>query len=92
MPRKYQSTERFMKPDPKFGSMIVAKFINCLMVDGKKSIARDVFYDAMEIVAKKVADKEPLDVFLNAIGNIRPVIEVRSKRASGAFEVRLKSA
>jgi small subunit ribosomal protein S7 len=84
MPRKYQSTERFMKPDPKFGSMIVAKFINCLMLDGKKSIARDVFYDAMEIVAKKVADKEPIDVFLNAIGNLRPVIEVRSKRVGGA--------
>lgn len=73
-----------MKADPKYGSMVVSKFINCIMLDGKKSVARDVFYSAMGIIEKKVADKEPLDVFLNAIGNLRPMIEVRSKRVGGA--------
>jgi small subunit ribosomal protein S7 len=82
--RKYQSTDRFLKPDPRFNSMLVAKFINCLMQDGKKSIAQKVFYDAMEIVAKRISDKTPEEVFAQAVSNVKPMIEVRSKRVGGA--------
>lgn len=84
MPRKYQSTERYMKPDPKYGSLLVSKFVNALMSDGKKSTAQKVFYDAMDLVSAKISDKPPLDIFSDAINNIKPLIEVRSKRVGGA--------
>ena len=84
MPRKYDSPARFLKPDPKHGSPIVAKFINCLMRDGKKSVARKVFYDCLEILAKKVPGEDPAEIFIGAINNIKPAIEVRSKRVGGA--------
>ena len=54
MPRKYNSTERFLKPDPKYGSKVIAKFINCLMKGGKKATARNVVYEALDIIEKKV--------------------------------------
>lgn len=84
MPRKYASTERFLKPDPVYNSRLVAKFINCLMLDGKKSTAQRVFYDAMKIVESKLRDVPPLEAFEVAIENLQPVIEVRSKRVGGA--------
>ena len=71
-------------PDPRYGSLLVSKFINCLMYDGKKSIAQNVFYDAMDIVAKKVTDVEPIEVFNRALENCKPSVEVRSKRVGGA--------
>ncbi len=70
--------------DPKHGSLLASKFINCLMHDGKKSVAQKVFYDALETLGKKVADVEPIEVFTQAIENIKPNIEVRSKRVGGA--------
>lgn len=84
MPRKYASTERFLKPDAKYDSLLVSKFINCLMYSGKKAAARNVFYDCMEIISKKMSGEDPLEVFSQAIGNIKPMIEVRSKRVGGA--------
>ena len=84
MPRKYNSTERFLKPDPKYGSKVIAKFINCLMKGGKKATARNVVYEALEIIEKKVTDTTPEEVFLAAISNVKPLIEVRSKRVGGA--------
>ncbi len=84
MPRKYQSTERFLKPDPRFNSRLVSKFINCLMFDGKKSVAQDVFYGAMDMVAERIRDRSPEEVFATAVNNLKPVIEVRSKRVGGA--------
>ena len=84
MPRKYQSTERFMIADPVYNSRLVSKFVNCLMVDGKKSVAQRVFYDAMDRVSKKIGDRPPEEVFAQAINNLKPVIEVRSKRVGGA--------
>ena len=84
MPRKYVSTERFLQPDPRFNSKLISKFINCLMLDGKKSTAQRVFYDAMEIVEKKIPDRPPEEVFTQAISNLKPMIEVRSKRVGGA--------
>ena len=73
-----------LRPDPQFGSLLASKFINCLMEDGKKSVAQGVFYRAMEIVSKKIGDTEPIEVFNRAIENIKPAVEVRSKRVGGA--------
>lgn len=84
MPRRYKSPERFLKPDPKFKSKLVSKFINCLMLDGKKSAAQAVFYDALEEIGKRVREVDPVDVFNRAINNVKPMIEVRSKRVGGA--------
>ena len=70
--------------DPKHGSLLASKFINCLMWDGKKSVAQKVFYDALDILGKKVPDVEPIEVFTQAVENIKPNIEVRSKRVGGA--------
>src|SRR5438552_18590988 len=84
MPRKYKSPERFLKPDPKFKSKLVSKFINCLMWQGKKSIAQGIFYGAMAVIGEKVKEIEPIEVFNRAINNVKPLIEVRSKRVGGA--------
>jgi len=84
MPRKYDSTARFLKPDPKYGSKVIEKFINCLMVDGKKSTARKIVYDALDLIAKRMPDHKPEEVFQQAINNVKPMIEVRSKRVGGA--------
>ncbi|MAB90510.1 MAG: 30S ribosomal protein S7 [Planctomycetota bacterium] len=84
MPRKYDSPERFLKPDPKYDSKLVSKFINSLMYSGKKNAARKVFYDCMELIVKKTSGEDPLEVFNQAINNIKPAVEVRSKRVGGA--------
>ena len=73
-----------LKPDPKFHSVLASKFINCLMWDGKKTVAQNVFYDALEEISKKVKDVEPIEVFTQAINNVKPHVEVRSKRVGGA--------
>ncbi len=70
--------------DPQYGSILASKFINCLMWDGKKSTAQRVFYDALELIGRKVSDTEPIDVFTGAVQNVKPNIEVRSKRVGGA--------
>ena len=84
MAKKFTASNQQLKPDPKFNNKLVSKFINCLMHGGKKSTAQKVFYDAMNIVADKVKEAESLDVFEKAVGNVRPMIEVRSKRVGGA--------
>ena len=73
-----------MKPDPKFDSMLASKFINCLMWDGKKTVAQKVFYDALDEIKKRMPDEEPIEVFTQAVENVKPFIEVRSKRVGGA--------
>lgn len=78
------ASRKQLKPDPKHGSILAAKFVNCLMHDGKKSVAYTVFYDALDIVSKRIADHEPIEVFHQALENIKPQIEVRSKRVGGA--------
>ena len=82
--KKFTASESMLKPDPRFNSKLVSKFINCLMYDGKKAVAQKVFYDAMDIVTKKIADVPPLEVFEKAINNVKPYVEVRSKRVGGA--------
>jgi small subunit ribosomal protein S7 len=84
MPRKFKSLEHLLKPDEVYGSKLVTKFINNIMLDGKKSTARQIFYDAMEVLRKKIADKDPGEVFHTAVENVKPQIEVRSKRVGGA--------
>ena len=78
------ASRKQLKPDPMYGSILAAKFINTLMHDGKKSVAQNVFYDALEIVRKRVPDKEPIEVFTQALEHVKPSIEVRSKRVGGA--------
>ncbi len=73
-----------LKPDPKFDSLLASKFINCLMWDGKKSTAQEVFYDALEDIKRRLPDASPIEVFTQAIENVKPHIEVRSKRVGGA--------
>ena len=82
--KKFTASERMLKPDPRLNSKLVSKFINCLMWDGKKAVAQKVFYQAMEIVAKKNKDVQPLELFETALNNVKPFVEVRSKRVGGA--------
>jgi small subunit ribosomal protein S7 len=78
------ASEETLKPDPRFGNLLASKFINSMMWSGKKSVAQDVFYSALEIIKRKIPDAEPLEVFLQAVENVKPNIEVRSKRVGGA--------
>jgi len=71
-------------PDPKYKSELVAKLINTVMLDGRKYAASKVVYRAFDIIADKVTDKAPIEVFEEALGNVRPLVEVRSKRVGGA--------
>ena len=78
------SSRSQMRPDPKFDSLLASKFINCLMWDGKKSIAQGVFYRALDEMKKRIPDVEPIEAFTQAVENVKPYIEVRSKRVGGA--------
>ena len=80
----YRSFEHLLKPDPVYGDMNVAKFISCLMRDGKRSTAERLFYDSLEIIRSRVGDREPVDVWRQAVENVKPMVEVRSKRVGGA--------
>jgi small subunit ribosomal protein S7 len=81
---KITASRTTLKPDPKFNSLLAAKFTNCLMYDGKKSTAYKVLYDALDEIQKKIADRPAIEVFEQAIENVKPYIEVRSKRVGGA--------
>ncbi len=84
MAKKFTASSSQLRPDAVYNSKLVGKFINCLMHDGKKSIANKVFYDAMDIIKGRIKDVEPLEVFETAISNVKPQLEVRSKRVGGA--------
>jgi small subunit ribosomal protein S7 len=84
MSKKFTASSQQLKPDAKYNSKLVSKFVNCLMLDGKKSTAQQVFYDAMDIIGKNIKDAEVLEVFEKAINNVKPLLEVRSKRIGGA--------
>ena len=81
--RKRRAEKKYLKPDPKFNDVLVAKFINCVMYDGKKAVARNVIYDAFELIEEKTK-KPGIEVFKKAIANTQPMIEVRSRRVGGA--------
>ncbi len=73
-----------LKGDPRYNSLLVSKFVNCLMWDGKKTTAQRVFYDALDLIQERMPKEESLEVFLQAVENVKPQIEVRSKRVGGA--------
>ena len=81
--RKRRAEKKYIKPDPKFNDVIVSKFINVLMSDGKKSAARKIIYGAFDIIENKTK-KTGLEVFKQALSNVQPIIEVRSRRVGGA--------
>ena len=81
---KRTASEATLKPDPVYGSKLASKFINCLMWQGKKATAQRIFYDALEQIKKRMPDANPADVFTQAVENVKPTVEVRSKRVGGA--------
>jgi small subunit ribosomal protein S7 len=81
--RKKRSDKRFLKPDPRYNDILVSKFINSIMYEGKKSVARNIIYDAFDMIEQRTK-KSGLEVFKQAINNVQPVIEVRSRRVGGA--------
>ena len=80
MAKKFTASNEQLKPDPVYQSKLASKFINCLMWDGKKSVASKAFYDAMKEIEKKISDVPPIEVFETAVNNVKPTLEVRSKR------------
>ena len=82
--RRRRPDRRTINPDPVFGDLIVAKFINNLMKDGKKSVAEKIVYNSFDVIGKKEKTDEPLDVFKKALKNASPVLEVKSRRIGGA--------
>jgi small subunit ribosomal protein S7 len=83
MPRRRQVPKRPVSPDPRYGEQIVTKFTNCLMRDGKKSTAERIFYDALERVESR-AKEDPVRVLKRALENVRPAVEVKSRRVGGS--------
>jgi small subunit ribosomal protein S7 len=83
MPRKREIAKRDITLDPKYDSQMVAKFINCLMKKGKKSTAQSMLYEALDVVKEKTK-QDPLALFQKAVNNVRPVVEVKSRRVGGS--------
>jgi len=84
MAKKATASKEQLKADGKYNSRLAGKFINCIMWQGKKSVAQKIFYDAMDIIAEKEKAASPIEVFETAVNNVKPSIEVRSKRVGGA--------
>src|SRR3954466_5095100 len=84
MSRRRRAEKREVLPDPKFGDLIVTKFMNSIMYEGKKAVAEGIVYGAMDILADKRKDAEPLETFHTALDNVSPSVEVRSRRVGGA--------
>jgi len=83
MSRRHRAEKREVLPDPKFGNVTITKFVNFFMYDGKKSTAESIFYGALDVISRK-AKTDPLAVFQQALDNVRPFVEVRSRRVGGA--------
>ncbi len=83
MSRRRRPVKREILPDPVFGDLLVTKFVNCMMIDGKKSAAEKIFYGAMEFVGAKAAE-EPMAVFRRCLENLKPQVEVKSRRVGGS--------
>src|SRR5262245_50641460 len=81
---KRTSSAETLKPDPVYGSKLASKFINCLMWQGKKATAQRIFYDALNQIQTRLKDVNPIQVFEQAVENVKPTVEVRSKRVGGA--------
>ncbi len=83
MSRRHAAEKREILPDPKFGDPVLNKFMNCLMFDGKKSVAENIVYGAFDVIGKKTGN-DPVAIFHEALENVKPAIEVRSRRVGGA--------
>ncbi len=83
MPRKGNTPKREVLPDPVYGSVVVSKLINSIMLDGKKGVAQGIVYDAFNMI-KEMTGEEPIDIFEKAMNNIMPVVEVKARRVGGA--------
>jgi small subunit ribosomal protein S7 len=83
MGRKKKTVDRGILPDPQYNSVVVSKFVNRMMWEGKRSVALRIVHGALDVIKEK-SDKEPLEVFLKAVDNIKPIIEVKSRRVGGA--------
>ncbi|KPJ71064.1 MAG: 30S ribosomal protein S7 [Planctomycetes bacterium DG_20] len=83
MRKRPTASQETLKPDPRFGSVLVSKFVNCLMKEGEKSVAYRVFYGAMEMIQDRIKDADPVEVFETAVNHVKPVMEVRPKRVGG---------
>src|SRR5258708_17968928 len=81
---KRTASAETLKPDPVYSSILASKFMNCLMWQGKKATAQRIFYDAMDQIKKRMPDANPIEVFTQAVENVKPSVEVRSKRVGGA--------
>jgi small subunit ribosomal protein S7 len=84
MAKSFTASKKQLKPDARYGSELASKFINCMMHDGKKGVAMLRFYEAMDMLEKKIPETPPIEIFTQAIDNVKPSIEVRSKRVGGA--------
>jgi len=84
MGRKKKTIDRGLAPDPKYNSVMISKFVNRMMWEGKRSVALRIVHQALSGIQTKVSDKEPLEVFLTAINNVKPIVEVKSRRVGGA--------
>ena len=84
MPRRREVPKREILPDPKFGNEELSKFMNVIMEGGKKAVAERIIYGALELIEKKNPDKDPLEAFVVAINNVKPMVEVKSRRVGGA--------
>ncbi len=82
--RKAKPKKRIILPDPRYNDVLVTKFVNNIMLKGKKSIAFNIFYEAMDIISKKMPDEDPLEVWKKGLANVTPSVEVRSRRIGGA--------
>jgi small subunit ribosomal protein S7 len=81
---KRTASAETLKADPRYGSRLASKFINCLMWGGKKATAQRIFFNALDQIQKRMQDVNPIDVFTQAVENVKPTVEVRSKRVGGA--------
>jgi len=81
---KRTASAETLKPDPRYGSKLASKFVNCLMIGGKKATAMRCFYGSLDEIQKRMPDANPIDVFTQAVENVKPTVEVRSKRVGGA--------
>ena len=84
MPRRREVPKREILPDPKFGNVELSKFMNVIMEGGKKAVAERIIYGALELIEKKQPEKNALEVFTTAINNVKPMVEVKSRRVGGA--------
>ncbi len=82
--KRFTASEKMLRPDSRYNSRVASKFINCMMWQGKKAVATRIFYGAMDRIAEKIKDAPPIEVFEQALNNVKPEVEVRSKRVGGA--------